>query len=82
MRFPSLLLALLLLVPFPSFVTAQTLNLPDPLPGTAPLKLSVPLDEHMVAGIDAYALRRMPKANGGQQSVEQALMAVPRKKPS
>ncbi|QDT24585.1 alpha/beta hydrolase family protein [Gimesia chilikensis] len=62
MRFPSLLLALLLLVPFPSFVTAQTLNLPDPLPGTAPLKLSVPLDEHMVAGIDAYALRALAES--------------------
>lgn len=62
MRFPSLLLALLLLVPFPSFVTAQTLNLPDPLSGTAPLKLSVPLDEHMVAGIDAYALRALAES--------------------
>ena len=62
MRFPSPLLALLLLVPFPSFVAAQTLNLPDPLPGTAPLKLSVPLDEHMVAGIDAYALRALAES--------------------
>lgn len=62
MRFPFPLLALLLLVPFPSFVTAQTLNLPDPLPGTAPLKLSVPLDEHMVAGIDAYALRALAES--------------------
>ncbi|KAA0135826.1 hypothetical protein FYZ48_16985 [Gimesia chilikensis] len=62
MRFPSPLLALLLLVPFPSFVAAQTLDLPDPLPGTAPLKLSVPLDEHMVAGIDDYALRALAES--------------------
>ncbi|MEQ8852679.1 hypothetical protein [Gimesia sp.] len=62
MRFPSPLLALLLLVPFPSFVAAQPLNLPDPLPGTAPLTLSVPLDEHMVAGIDAYALRALAES--------------------
>ncbi|QDT30657.1 Alpha/beta hydrolase family protein [Gimesia panareensis] len=62
MRFPSPLLALVLFVSFPSFVAAQALKLPDPLPGTAPLKLSEPLDEHMVAGIDRYALQALAQS--------------------
>ncbi len=59
MRVPSFLLATVLFVNFPSFVSAQPLAFPEVLPGTEPLKLKVPLDEHMVAGIDRYALKAL-----------------------
>lgn len=62
MRYPSPLFVLAFFVSFPSLVAAQPLAFPDQLPGTAPLELTVPLDEHMVAGIDAYALEALAKS--------------------
>ncbi|MCH9656080.1 MAG: hypothetical protein K0U86_12855 [Planctomycetes bacterium] len=62
MRFPALLLVTFLFVYFPSLVSAQALEFPEVLPGTKPLKLTVPLDEHMVAGIDRYALNALAKS--------------------
>ncbi|MFK7777742.1 MAG: hypothetical protein QM501_06420, partial [Gimesia sp.] len=56
------LLVAALFVRFPAFVSGQALEFPEVLPGTEPLKLTVPLDEHMVAGIDRYALNALAKS--------------------
>ena len=62
MRFPSLLLLIGLFVSFPSLAGAQPRAFPEQLPGTAPLELSVPLDEQMVAGIDKFALQALAQS--------------------
>jgi len=62
MRFPSLLVVAVLFVSFTSLVSAQVRQFSETLPGTAALKLSAPLDEHMVEGIDRYALKALAKS--------------------
>lgn len=59
MRFLSSLCLVSLFISFPSLVSAQTLEFSEVLPGTTNLKLTMPLDEHMVAGIDRYALKAL-----------------------
>lgn len=62
MRFLPSLFITVLFISFPSLVSAQALEFPKVLPGTTSLKLSAPLDEHMVAGIDRYALNALAKS--------------------
>lgn len=62
MRYLSPLFVVALFVSFPSLVLAQALEFPEQLPGTTALELTVPLDEHMVAGIDRYALNALAQS--------------------
>lgn len=62
MHFRLLFFVAVSFLSFPSLVFAQSLNFPDVLPGTTALELKVPLDEHMVAGIDRFALNALAKS--------------------
>lgn len=62
MHFRLLLFVAVSFLSFPSLVPAQSFKFPEVLPGTTALKLKVPLDEHMVAGIDRFALNALARS--------------------